>query len=393
MLYVQKFISENSDWEELLQEKPYCITISRDKVFGHNLVMFKYSQPDSDFNNQLVRECRGLILDEDTLEPVCVPFFKFGNFSESYVPDIDWSSAFVSQKLDGSLLKLVRIGDDILWSTNGTIDAYKAPLMEQLGCNATSFGELAWLAVLENYRTAKGLGISDCIDHDAVNGWLKTIIRPGFTYMFELTSPYNRVVVRFNETRLNFIGCRDNCTLKELKFYEHELAKVFNIPKVYPLKTLDDCIKAASELGSDEEGFVVCDKDFNRVKVKSALYCSIHHLRGENGVMSYKRALEIIKANEQEEVLTYFPEHKSAFDELTEKFNLKVAEAENAWKLFKKESDSLPTRKDQAIWILSHCKEFSGFLFQMLDGKITDMRSAIWSCPNDKIIRMLGFKD
>ena len=101
MLYVQKFISENSDWEKLLQEKPYCITISRDKVFGHNLVMFKYSQPDSDFNNQLVRECRGLILDEDTLEPVCVPFFKFGNFSESYVPDIDWSSAFVSQKLDG----------------------------------------------------------------------------------------------------------------------------------------------------------------------------------------------------------------------------------------------------------------------------------------------------
>ena len=66
MLHIQKFITEHSDWEALLQEKPYCITISRDVKFGHNLIMFKYSQIDSNFNEALVRECRGLILDEDT---------------------------------------------------------------------------------------------------------------------------------------------------------------------------------------------------------------------------------------------------------------------------------------------------------------------------------------
>lgn len=392
-LCIQKFIEQHSDWEKLLSEKPYCITISRDVMFGHKLIMFKYSQIDSDFNLELVRECRGLILDEDTLEIVCCPFFKFFNAGEPHAAVIDWSSAFVSQKLDGSLVKLVRVGDNILWSTNGTIDAYKAPLMEQIGCIAKSFGELAWYAILENYRKARNLSVSDCIDPDIVDAWLKSIIKPGYTYMFELTSPFNKIVVRFNETKLNFIGCRDNETLEEVKFYEHELSKVFNIPKTYPLKSLDDCIKAASELKLDEEGYVVCDKDFNRVKVKSPLYLAAHHLRGENGVMSYKRALEIIKANEQDEVLAYFPEYKTAFDDIAEKFNSKVAEVEAAWNQFLKEKDSLPSRKDQAIWIMSHVKEFSGFMFGMLDGKITDIHDAIFNAPNDKIIRMLGFKE
>ena len=100
-LAVQQFIEQHSDWEKLLQEKPYCMTISRDKMFGRNLVMLKYSQIDSDFKNEIVRECRGLILDEDTFEPVCVPFFKFGNYGESYCPEIDWKSCWVGEKLDG----------------------------------------------------------------------------------------------------------------------------------------------------------------------------------------------------------------------------------------------------------------------------------------------------
>ena len=135
-LAVQQFIEQHSDWEKLLQEKPYCMTISRDKMFGRNLVMLKYSQIDSDFKNEIVRECRGLILDEDTFEPVCVPFFKFGNYGESYCPEIDWKSCWVGEKLDGSLIKIVRIGNNLLWSTNGTIDAFKAPLAEQIGCLA-----------------------------------------------------------------------------------------------------------------------------------------------------------------------------------------------------------------------------------------------------------------
>ncbi|MDR1158299.1 MAG: hypothetical protein LBK75_08390 [Oscillospiraceae bacterium] len=62
-------------------------------------VLLRYDQIRSDFMQPLVRECRGVILDEsDEYRPVCVPFFKFGNYGESYVPDIDWSSAVVQEE-------------------------------------------------------------------------------------------------------------------------------------------------------------------------------------------------------------------------------------------------------------------------------------------------------
>lgn len=393
MLEIQKFIKNNPNWEKLLVDKPYCLNITKDHVNGRNLVMFKYNQIDSDLSIKLVQQCRGLILDLDTFEIVSYAFDKFFNYEEPYAADIDWKSCYVTEKLDGSLVKLSRIGDNILWSTNGTIDAYKAPLVEQIGCIAKSFGELAWYAILENYCKARDLSVSGCIDPDIVKDWLKSIIKPGYTYMFELTSPYNKVVVTWHKTELHFIGCRDNESGQEIFFGDHELSKIFDIPKIFPLRSVDECIKAASELDVNAEGYVVVDKDFNRVKIKSPLYVSIHHLRGENGVMSYKRALEIVKTNEVAEVLTYFPEYKSAFDELEKRFTEKVAQVEAAWKEFASIKDTLLTRKDQAIWIMSHVKEFSGFMFGMLDGKITDIHDAIFNAPNDKIIRMLGFKE
>ena len=400
-LKLQEFIAEHSDWEVLLAEKPYCITITRDEVYGKKLVMFKYSQIDSDFNLEIVRECRGCILDAETFEPVCIPFYKFGNAGESYCPKIDWKSCWVGQKLDGSLIKMVRIGNEILVSTNGTIDAFKAPLVEQIGCKSRTFGELVVEAIWnnDNFRpshthavTSKGKWFEHP-DYQYAMKKFKDMLEENNTYMFELTSPFNKVVVAWHETRLNFLGVRNNTTLQETYFTDHPLKDKFNTPKVFPLTSLEECMKAASELDANEEGYVVCDSHFNRVKVKSPLYVSIHHLRGENGVMSYKRALEIVKANEVDEVLTYFPEYKDAFDKLEQRFNEKVAEVEAAWKEFEKVKDSLTTRKDQAIWIMSHVKEFAGFMFGMLDGKITSIHDAIYEFPNDKIVRMLGFKD
>lgn len=70
------FIKEHADWEVLLSQAPYFLKISRDQKFGRNLIMFKYSQEDSDLSNDIVKECRGIILDEDTFEPISVPYFK-----------------------------------------------------------------------------------------------------------------------------------------------------------------------------------------------------------------------------------------------------------------------------------------------------------------------------
>ena len=391
MLHIQKFITEHSDWEALLQEKPYCITISRDVKFGHNLIMFKYSQIDSNFNEALVRECRGLILDEDTLEPICVPFFKFGNYGESYCPEIDWKSCWVGEKLDGSLIKMSRIGDDILWSTNGTIDAFKAPLADQIGCVAKSFGELAYFAVLDNYCKARNLSVSDCIDSGCVDSWLKSIVKPGFTYMFELTSPFNKVVVQWRETRLNFLGVRNNETLQETYFSDHELRCIFNTPKVFPLGSIDDCVKAANELDCNNEGFVVCDKNFNRVKIKSPTYVALHHMRN-NGVLSYERGIEIVRGNELEEVLTYFPEFKDHLEQIKEKYDFLVSRLEASWDGFNTLVTALAPRKEAAIWITKNF-DIPGVGFALLDGKVKSAKEWIEKCPAKNLVKWLGFKE
>jgi hypothetical protein len=97
--------------KELLGKHPYFVGIKED---DKNYVSFIYSNK-SNFKNPVVRECRGIILyfinsslSSSSLEivPVCVPFFKFGNFHERYVPEIDWPSAKVTEKLDGSIMKL-----------------------------------------------------------------------------------------------------------------------------------------------------------------------------------------------------------------------------------------------------------------------------------------------
>ena len=391
MLHIQKFITEHSDWEALLQEKPYCITISRDVKFGHNLIMFKYSQIDSNFNEALVRECRGLILDEDTLEPICVPFFKFGNYGESYCPEIDWKSCWVGEKLDGSLIKMSRIGDDILWSTNGTIDAFKAPLADQIGCVVKSFGELAYFAVLDNYCKARNLSVSDCIDSGCVDSWLKSIVKPGFTYMFELTSPFNKVVVQWRETRLNFLGVRNNETLQETYFSDHELRCIFNTPKVFPLRSIDDCVKAANELDCNNEGFVVCDKNFNRVKIKSPTYVALHHMKN-NGVLSYERGIEIVRGNELEEVLTYFPEFKDHLEQIKEKYDFLVSHLEASWDGFNTLVTALAPRKEAAIWITKNF-DIPGVGFALLDGKVKSVKEWMEKCPAKNLVKWLGFKE
>ena len=358
------FIKEHSDWEVLLSQVPYCLNISRDQKFGRNLIMFKYSQQDSDLSNDIVKECRGIILDEDTLEPISVPYFKFFNYSEPHAAEIDWSSAKVLTKIDGSLIKVVKFSDqEILVSTNGVIDAFKCELNSQVSSPYDNFGELFWAAI-RNQMIDCGHSLDDT---DPVE-WLADKLLSNTTYMFELCSKYNKIVVQHDEPKLYFHGWRDNISLNEMPFNICSLAIIFDCPMVYNLKSLDECIVATQAMPWDEEGYVVVDKNFNRVKIKSGAYLMAHKL-ANNGNMSIRRAIDVYMAGECDEILAYFPEYKSAFDEIDKRFNAKVRELGSlAIILFTRIDDgSLPFRKDQAAWIISNTKH-SGILFKLLNG-------------------------
>lgn len=301
MLYLLDFIKTHENWEELLAKDPYNLKIQRDGKY----IMFKYNQLCSDFNLPEVREARGIIFRESDWKCVCHAFDKFGNYGESYCPEIDWSTASVQEKVDGSLIK---VWFDDTWhiSTNGTIDAFKAPL----ACadkEIASYGDLFLYCLNTNKHPFSFKSFTSFLDEE-------------YCYMFEMVSPYNRVVIEYNEPKLYYLGCRNldlhfEESYTEFNPFENALGCLIDTPKTYPLHTLKEVQDAANALPWNEEGYVVCSANFNRVKIKSPEYVLAHHGR-TNGNVSNSRLLEIILNNEVDEFIIYASEYADKINNL-----------------------------------------------------------------------------
>ncbi|MDR0784179.1 MAG: T4 RnlA family RNA ligase [Propionibacteriaceae bacterium] len=349
------FVRQNQDWEARLADSPYFVKTKRDGRF----VLLKYDQIRSDFNLALVRECRGIILDETAnYQPVCVPFMKFGNIGESYVPKIEWGTAKVQEKLDGSLIKLWNYQDQWHVSSNGEIDARNAHIDSALltGASRSNLFELFMEAWEKTGQTMESLNSR-------------------YTYLFELTSPHNRVVVRHTQTTIRHIGTRDNITLEELDT-DIGIPK----PRTFNLRTVEECLENVRALGSDDEGYVVVDRDFNRIKIKSPRYVALAHMA--LGVTTRGNVTEIIQRNEQAEVLTYFPEYQGVFDEILQGIDGFCARQEAD--LAQLQAMTFATRKDLAAVVTK--MECPPCLFSLMDGKVASARDWLLSRSPSKLL-------
>ena len=284
-LYLTDYIATHPDWEEELASYPYYLKISRDGRYI--LFMYQLVPEKSDFSLPLVRECRGIILEDKTYKPVCIPFFKFFNYGEPEAAVIDWPRATVTQKIDGSLIKLWHGSDGWHLSTNKTINAFNA---EVNSVNYKSFGDVFMDAIAKYYSSIEVSNILNGLDQN-------------LTYMFELTSQDTQVVVPY-DLDVYFLGYRDNITGRECWGGHSILFNRLPRPKTYSLSSLQDVINAAAQLPYEEEGYVVFDEYFNRIKIKSPEYIKAHYLRNNNK-MTWRRLIEVVMAGEESEFLTY----------------------------------------------------------------------------------------
>lgn len=347
------FIKHNPDWKNILKESPYHITIK----YKDNLAIFTYSQIDSDFYNPIVRECRGLILDTQTMAPVCVPFNKFGNYGEGYVPFIDWTTARVQEKVDGSLIKVWWYKDSWRVSTNGTIDAQDAPIDSDI-VPYKNFYELF------------------CAGAES-SGLIYEILDKENTYMFELVSPFNRVVVPYNEVKIYHIGTRNNKSLSEI-----DVDIGIEKPKTYGLRSFDECISATSRMPFSEEGYVVVDGDWNRVKIKSPAYVAAHHLKN-NGVITKARIITMLRANEEEEFLNYYPEYRPMFDEVEKMTDRFVEIMQNEINGLECAVQKLTRKQFAELAKQTVCPPL---LFSWIDGRTTTAKEWLFSQTDEKIV-------
>lgn len=265
---VEEFV-KLSNFKELCEEKNISIE------YDGEYMILKYSLL-ADFRDEIVKQCRGIIFNGKK-EVVCKPFDKFCNYNEINADEIDWESARVEEKIDGSLIKLYFVENVWKFATNGKIEAKDAILNEK-----ETFQDLIEEAI--NYK-------------DIPFSKLKT----DRTYMFELVSPKNRIVVEYPQTKLFHIGTR--------KLNGEEVEEDIGIDKpsvFHNIKDLESLIKITESTENDNwEGFVVVDKNYHRVKVKTPHYIILHRTLN-NKKLTIIKILESI-FNGSEEVLYKLP--------------------------------------------------------------------------------------
>ena len=354
--YLLEFIQNHpNDWEEKLSSDPYNLKISRDGPY----VMFKYNQLSSDFSNPVVREARGIIFREDNWKCVRRAFDKFFNYGEPNAAEIDWNTAKVQTKIDGSLVSAWFNDKKWHYSTNGTIDAYKALTGD---IKLPTFGDVLEEAFRNN-------GISKEIFEQSASKLV--------CYTFELVSPQTRVVIPYEKPDLYLIGYRTMRTECEMNPKESLVSEFFKTPKEYDFHSAQDVVDSAKELPWDEEGYVVVDSNFNRVKIKSPAWLVAHYTRSNNSI-SKESLIQVVLDGEQEEFFVYADDYREELELVEQEMKDFVKDLNDAAREMKKK---------YAAEVLKYPKSIQPYLFS----KITNQDAGDWVKENMTVSKWIKY--
>lgn len=337
-----------------------------------NLVQFKYDQIAMKRDSQLAQQCRGIILDEaNNWNVVARPFDKFWNAEEPGAAKIDWASASVQEKVDGSLCIMYyyqhpkRFRGEWLVATTGRPDA-----SGNVNGLSMTFDKLFWDTFNRHSATPDDVRFGH------------------ITFMFELTSPYNRVVVNNGaESRLTILGARNRITGQE--YIAHEIAGLFMgiypVRHFYGLQDLEQLGKSFETMNPlEQEGYVVVDANFNRIKVKHPGYVLAHKLRSS---FSTKNALDAIRIGEAPEILAHFPEMKAEMDRIDDALFRFKAEVNNEFLRLK----DIDVQKDFALEAVK--TPMNGAPLFYMRAKKGTLDEFIKGVPLDKLVTILGLKE
>lgn len=405
MLEIQKYLKRsvviNNYTDELFEDLKNNFGIYTNRsIKYHNLVQFTYDSIEAPKNDPMVKECRGLILDENNdWEIVAFPFTRFFNSHEPNADKIDWSTAKVQEKVDGTLIIMYFYDHHWRVATRGSCDA-SGPvnnLLNDANGFPMTFHGLFWNSA-EYWE--KGISKSGKFD-------------PNLTYMFELTSPWNRIVCDYTKdgpllgvyhdtgrmiyggrtdvtgyaqdgSRITLIGVRDNISLEEIDV--QNFADDFHYTvKEFPLTNFDEVIKAAEVLDPiKQEGFVVLDENFNRIKIKSPKYVALHHLRSDFGE---RRLMELIRLGDDGEFLSYFPEYTESFLKYKSNFENLLARMQLEWNIVNKTVGPDATQKEFALEAVK--TKVPAYLFLKRKGQIETPIQFIKEMPIDKLLELV----
>jgi RNA ligase len=240
------------------------------------LVIYNYSR-ECQYNgiwDDITLNCRGLVLDTEG-NVIAKPFPKFFNYEEHKLEDIPNEYFEVYEKMDGSLGIFFYYGGEWHMATRGSFTSEQA---------------------------IKGMEIAKRLNYDK-----RCVI--GYTYLFEIIYPENRIVVDYGkEERLVLLGVM-NRRGEEFP-YEEMVDEGWDIVMKY--KTWgEDWETLKKEISKDNEGYVIRFSGGMRMKIKGDEYVRLHRILTN---FSTKDIWELLRNNEPlESLLNRVPDEFDAW--------------------------------------------------------------------------------
>lgn len=312
MLYVQEYLITHS-----LQQLKAEQGIKSSAKPGDYLFSLNYDQIESK-PSPMVNQCRGLILRTDPVKPLqteqvteevpvgetvvmAYPFERFFNLGDSNGAPVDFQdpATMFFEKLDGSCIILWHDPEGKTWNTaTRAVPFADKPIT---GWEDMTFRKLFEKALHDTLLRAGQIDVNSNPEI-VFSRWTKNL-RPETTYVFELTTPLNRIVVEYKDFGVHLLGMRDLRTGKEQAV--ELLPNLFGVP-VCPFHLLNNQEEVLAFVGSkppfEQEGLVVRDKHFNRTKVKSVAYNAYNRLR-DSTANSPRAIMELILTDKLDDVL------------------------------------------------------------------------------------------
>ena len=255
MLEIQKFLINGGTLQDLRQKYQIrYVPCAPLKIVSLNCqLMSPKTEP-------MVNECRALYLNA---EDWTVAFKGMNNFFDFNSPEgksifdtLDWNSVRAYEKLDGALICIYYYKD--AWRIGSRFSPDGGWLAFGVGSSEST---LSWKELV--IQTIENKGISIDTFFNSLN---KNIF-----YSFELCTKENQVGVIYQEDLMKLIAAVDKLTLSEIdiKTLDCILPKAEYI-EVKNTEEVDALI--ANKESHELEGYVLCDKYFNRVKYYNPNY-------------------------------------------------------------------------------------------------------------------------
>lgn len=302
-----------------------------------DLVILNYDQIDSPRKDPVSDECRGLVVSSGG-NLVARSFKRFYNLGEQSADEtnFNWSKSFSTTKVDGSLIIIYFYNGEWRINTRGSFGDSEI-------CTDCGF---TWSSLVKSLVSVEKLN-------------------PQYTYVAELCSRYNKVVVDYPTPCVYILSAFDG--ENELSFDEAvELTENcgFEVPEVNVFASAKDVLDyielMQKQYAGGWEGVVLRDNENRRIKVKNPLYVALHHIKDNGNIFNPKRIVPFIMANEIDEVISYFPELKEKVEEYRAKIDAAWNRIDNFWFCYHDE----PSQKKFAIAAQKDLGNLSSVVFK-----------------------------